>query len=116
MDFDSNDGLLASLGLKFVTVLAGAVTAFVSLRFFEGLSVWEKWTTFLGGWALAAWGAAPLTEYFDFKPKMEVAMALILGLFGMSLTAAIVGVIKETRWGDMLKTIVDFLLRRRNGG
>lgn len=116
MDLDSSNGLLAALGLKAVNVVAGAVTSFVSLRFFDGLTVWEKWTTFLGGWAIAAWGAAPVTEFFELKAKTEIGIALILGLFGMSLTAALVRMIKETNWTGLLKEIVDTILRRKNGG
>lgn len=113
MDLDSSNGLLAALGLKLANVLAGALTSFASLRFFDGLQVWEKWTTFVGGWAIAAWGAAPVTEYFELKPRLEIGMALVLGLFGMSLTAAVVKLIKETDWGGIVRSIID---RRRNGG
>lgn len=112
MNLDNGDGVLAALGLKLINLFAGAITSFVSLRFFDGLSVREKWTTFLGGWAIAAWGASPTTQYFDLKPGVEVGIALVLGLFGMSLSAAVVKLLKETDWGGLIKTIIDVVLRR----
>lgn len=116
MDWDIN-ATLAAIGLKLGTTIVGAVTSFASLRFFDGLHLWEKWTTFMGGWAIAAWGAAPLTDYFELRPRAEVGIALVLGLFGMSLTAAIVKLIRETDWGSILKGVIDMVLRRPpNGG
>lgn len=109
-------GLLAALGLKAANVLAGAITSFAALRFFEGLRFSEKWMTFAGGWALAAWGAAPLTEYLELKPRLEVGVALIAGMFGMSICAAALRVIKETDWLALVRSIADAILRRRTNG
>lgn len=103
------EGLLAAMGLKLVNVLAGAVTSFAALRFFDGLSTLEKWTTFMGGWAISAWGATPATMYFDLNPKVEVGVALLAGLFGMAVTAALMRGIKESN-------LLDLLFRRRDGG
>lgn len=100
---------MALSGLKLVNVLAGAVTSFAALRFFEGLSTLEKWATFFGGWGLAAWGAPPATAYFKLDQAIEVGLALLFGLFGMASAAAFLKMIKEG-------ALVNAILRRLGGG
>lgn len=103
-------GTFAALGLKLQVVVAGAIGAFVSLRFFEGLNTWERWTTFAGGWAMAAYLAALAHEYFELKSGgAEIGVALLIGLFGMSIVAALIKVIRDTDWTGMFK-------RRVGGG
>lgn len=105
------DGALGALGLTLKNVAAGAVASFVALRFFEGLGVWEKWTTFLGGWALAAWGGPPLTAYLELKASIEIGIVLLMGLFGMAIAAEAVRLIRDTDW----RGLVDSILRRKSG-
>jgi hypothetical protein len=107
----TDDSWLGALGLTLKNCAAGAVASFVALRFFEGLGVWEKWTTFLGGWALAAWGGPPLREYLELKPSIEIGVVLIMGLFGMAIAAEAVRLIRDTDWRGLL----DSILRRKSG-
>jgi hypothetical protein len=117
MDWDAINAALAALGLKLVNVVAGAITSFAALRFFDGLKLWEKWLTFLGGWGLAAFGSPPITEFFELKPKVEVGIALLAGLFGMAIAAAVMKLIKETDWVNLVRSLFDAVIRRRpNGG
>ena len=103
------DKLLAAFGLKLVNVIVGAVASFVALNFWRGLeSRRERWSTFLGGWALAAWGAAPLRDGLDLKPALEVGLVLTLGLFGMAAAAEVIKLIRDTDWKG--------LVSRRIGG
>jgi hypothetical protein len=111
MNLDGSDGLLGALGLTLKNMAAGAVASFVALRFFDGLSTWQKWTTFIGGWAIAAWGGPPLNAYLELAPKLEIGIVLLLGLFGMAIAAELIRVIHDTDW----KGIVDGLLRRARG-
>jgi hypothetical protein len=111
MNLDA-DGALGALGLTLKNLAAGAVSSFVALRFFDGLSTLDKWTTFLGGWALAAWGGAPVAAYLELGPKVEIGIVLLLGLFGMSIAGEAMRVIRGTDWKGML----DAILRRRGGG
>lgn len=97
------EAIAAALGLKVKTVVAGAVGSFVSLRFFDGLSTTEKWSTFFGGWALAAYASEPLTAFLELGVKVEVGLALLVGLFGMSIVAAAIKVIRETKWSEIVK-------------
>jgi hypothetical protein len=106
------DKVLLPLGLKLVNAVAAAFAAFAALRFFNGLTVAEKWTTFFGGWGLAAWGAAPLNAYLELKPAVEVGIVLLIGLFGIAVSAELMKVVKTIDWKDLLDTI----LRRKTGG
>lgn len=109
-------GFWAALGLKLVNVAAGAVGAFVSLRFFDNLGTLQKWTTFLGGWGLAAYGGAPLTAYFELKPALETGITLVIGLFGMSLAAAIIKAIQDVAWGTIISDAARAIVKRVIGG
>ena len=97
-------GIVTALGIKLVTALAGAVGAFISLTFFDGLKPLEKWTTFLGGWGMAVFLAGPLTVYFELRPIMEQGLSLAIGLFGMSITAAVIKVVRDTKWSEIIRS------------
>jgi|SRR5688572_15648305 hypothetical protein len=99
------DKVLAALGLKLVNVIAGAAVSFASLRFFDNLSVIDKWTTFVGGWAFAAWGAAPLREYLEVKASLEIGFVILIGFFGMALGSELIKVVKSTDWNAIFKSI-----------
>jgi hypothetical protein len=105
------DSMLAALGLKFVNVVAGAVSSFVTLRFFDGLTTGAKWSTFLGGWAVAAWGAPPIRDYLDAPPKIEILFVLLLGFFGMSIIAEAIRWIRE---GHLI-AFIDRVVGRKGG-
>jgi hypothetical protein len=111
MNLDGSDGLLGALGLTLKNLVAGAVASFVALRFFEGLGTAERWTTFVGGWAIAAYGGPPLNAYLELAPKLEIGIVFLLGLFGMAIAAELIRLIRDTDW----KGIVDGLLRRARG-
>lgn len=113
---ESAAAALAALGLKLVNVVVGAGTSFISLRFFNDMSTTDKWFTFFGGWIIAVWGAEPLREYLQQKPNLEVGFVILLGLFGMAVSAEVIKIVRETDWRGILKGIVDFILRRNQGG
>lgn len=98
-------GILAALGLKLVNLLVACVTSFVSLRFFDGLNTRDRWITFVGGVAIAAWGAAPLREYFELKPGVEVGIVVLLGLFGMSIASEVVKLVRDTDWIALIRNL-----------
>lgn len=109
---ESIQAALAAVGLKLVNVVVGAVGSFVSMRFFDGMSTKDKWLTFLGGWFIAAWGAAPLREWLEAKPGIEIGFVILLSLFGMALTSELIKAIRSIVWKD----VFDFILRRKTGG
>ena len=104
MSLEPTEGVLSALGLKLINVVVGAVSAFVALRFFEGLSVLDRWITFLGGWAIAAWGAGPLAIAID-SPRIETGLVLILGLCGMSLAARLIELLRSVNW-ELVKSLL----------
>ena len=95
---------LAALSLKIQVIVAGAIGAFISLKFFEGLGVLEKWGTVLGGWGLASFGTGYAVEAMELKSvAAETFYALLIGLFGMSIVAAFIKVIRNTDWSEIVK-------------
>lgn len=101
----TDGGIMSMLGLKLVNVVAGACSSFVALRFFDGLTMMDKWITFLGGWLLAAWGASPLSEFLQLNPKVEIGIVLLLGLFGMAVAAELVRLARSFNL-EWVKTLI----------
>jgi len=101
---------LAAFGLTLVNVIVGAAASLAALRFFDNSSTADKWWSFFGGWVIAAWGAPPLRAYLEASEKVEILFVLLLGLFGMSVSAEIIKMIKDRSWRDFLPW------NRRNGG
>lgn len=107
------ESALAAFGLGLKEIVAGAIGSFISLNLFNGLRPWEKWTTFFGGWALAAWGSGPITSAFDLKAGISTGVALLLGLFGMSIAGKLLSTIRDTDWIGFTQTMVKLF---RGGG
>lgn len=114
MTFSDFEAALSAAGLKFANVLAGAASSFAALRFFDGLGRADRWTTFVGGWAAAAWGGPPLSEWLELPQRIEVGMVLLIGFFGMAVAAEAIKVVRTTNWSEVLKSAIDFLLRRKS--
>lgn len=116
MMMDEWDKFLAPLGLKLLNCVVAAFASFTALNFWKGLETRkERWTTFMGGWAIAAWGAAPLREALEAKPSVEVLLVLVMGLFGMALAAEVVKLIRDTDWRGQWQQLVDAVGRRISG-
>jgi len=99
------EGILAALGLKLKVVAAGAVGAFMSLRFFEGLSLWERWFTFISGLALASYIAVPFAALMGVTTDaMEQGVSLLIGVMGMAIVSAILKVARDTDWAGIIKS------------
>ena len=107
------DAVLSAIGVGLKELLSGAAGAFISLRFFDNLRLWEKWTTFFGGWALAAFGAQPISSAFELRPGVSIGISLLLGLFGMSLAAKVISTIRDTDWVGFAKQVIALI---RGGG
>ena len=97
------DSILAGLGLTLKTIIAGAAGSFISLRFFEGLGILEKWSTFFGGALLAGYLTQPVMEFMEIKSQsVGPGVSLMIGLFGMSLAAAVIRTLKSTDWSAFI--------------
>lgn len=108
---DDIDKVLAAFGLKLVNSVVAAVCSFASLRFFDGLNSRDRWMTAIGGWAIAAWGAGPLREYFDLKPGVEVGLVILLAMFGMAAAAELIKLLRDAPW----KEFIPWLRNKKNG-
>lgn len=108
---DATDGLMATLGLKLVNVIVAAVVSFVSLRFFDELKTADKWSTFIGGWAVAVWGADPLADFFGLPEKIAIGLVILLALFGMAFAAEVIKIIRTTEWGLLIKEFFEALMK-----
>lgn len=116
MDIQSADSWLGPFGLTLKGLIVGAAASFISLRFFDGLERRERWMTFLGGWAMAAWGGAPLTAWLDIKPAVETLVVLLLGVFGMAVAAELLKLIRNTDWRAVLGGALERVVGRKPGG
>ena len=106
MNIDPSDSF-AALSVKLSTILGGAIGGFISMRFHDGLTTVQKWITFFGGWGLGAFLGLPLISALEIKPVWEVGISLMIGLFGMSLTAAIINATKVFDWAGTAQNILD---------
>jgi hypothetical protein len=86
---------LSSFGLKVATLVGGFFGALVSLKFIEGLSTRQRGSTVLAGTIVSAYITPIAVEFLEITPKLEGGIAFILGLFGMSLTGAIIKALPE---------------------
>lgn len=110
------DALLTSLGIEKGTLAAAFVGALISMKFLEGLAVWQRWLTALAGWATALFITPGVIRFF----QLEVAgwagsIGFIVGVFGMAIIGAVFKAIQDVYavdWGEMLKS----WFARRGGG
>lgn len=109
---DDANSVLGIFGLKLVNTIVAAIASFISLRFFDGLSTVDRWTTFFGGWALAAWGGEPLTVYMGLAAKVEVGLVILIGLFGIAASAEVMKFLRTADW----VAILDAIRGRKTGG
>ena len=81
------------------SLIAGLAGATISLRFVANLSLWERLTAVAGGATMAQF-LSPLVSYELNIVAFEQAIGFFIGLFGLSLTAAIYETIKKADiWG-----------------
>lgn len=86
---------IETLGLKWITVIAGFLGAVISLKFIEGLSMGQRASTVFAG-AIVAGYCTPLTvEVLSLSTKLEGPVAFLGGLFGMSIAGALIKAIPE---------------------
>lgn len=88
----------------------GAVGSVVALRFAPGTSWQERIFNVASGSACAGYCAPALVEWFHIvSPGLSSAIAFGVGMFGLSVAAAVMQAIRELRLGE----IVTGWLRRR---
>jgi hypothetical protein len=89
------ESILSALGLSKGATVGGFLGAIVSLKLIENLNGWQRASTVFAG-ALAASFVTPLVlEVVSLSAKLESAVAFLIGVFGMSLGAALMKAIPE---------------------
>ncbi len=92
-------------------LLAAVLGALVGLRFAPGISWAERAANVFCGLLLAAFIAPALVEWLRINSAgMQAGLSFVVGLFGLSLAAAILQGIRETRWAEI---ITGWISRRR---
>lgn len=88
------------------TFIAGVLGAMLSLRFATNLNAYERATAVIGG-AFIAQYATPIAAHLLNLDNFQQGLGFFIGLFGLSLTAAVYDTIKKadpwglimSRWG-----------------
>lgn len=100
MNFEEASTIAAA---KIIPSLPGFIGAVVSLRFFKADSWFERITVVMSGWACAFFLTKPVVDKFSLGDSQWAdGTAFFVGLFGMAIVAALMGAIKDTKWGDIL--------------
>jgi hypothetical protein len=94
---------IAGIFLKVTSTIPGFIGGVVSLRFFNEQTIFQRIMTVLGGWVCAAFTTDPVLAYFSLSEKSwNNGVAFFIGLFGMSLIAAVMIAIKGVQWVDII--------------
>ena len=91
---------------------AGVGGALVGLRFAPGLSWFERVANVAAGAACAGWLAPAAAEVFELRSvSAGAALSFAIGMFGMSVAAALIEAVRSTSWAD----IITSWTKRRGG-
>lgn len=83
---------------------AGALGSVVALKFAPGMSWGERAFNVVCGALSAGFVAPPLCEYLHLTSAMaQSGAAFLVGLFGLSLAAALVEAVRVVGWGDVIR-------------
>lgn len=82
---------------------AGVGGALVGLRFAPGMSWGERMLNVAAGAACAGWIAPAAAEVFELTSvSAEAALSFAIGMFGMSIAAALVEAVRTVAWSDII--------------
>lgn len=87
--------------------IPGAVGSLVALGFMKTANVWQGATSFIGGCAAAYWGAPQIVQAMPGANRD--LMALMAGLFAMSVAAKVFETISQVKVNDI---VIKFLRKR----
>lgn len=110
MMFDNMNGFAETIGVKLSTVVAGGFGAAVSMAVIKG-PLWYRFSLFLGGVASAAF-VTPLFVELSGLHKAESAVGFIIGMFGMSITSAIIRTVQDVNFESLSEQLRAWFGRR----
>ena len=97
------DDIAIYIGVKSGAIIGGTAGAVVSLIFIEG-PIWKRVCMFIGGLSASIFMTPWFVHVFNAQ-KSENAMAFVVGLFGMSLTSAIIKTIQGVDFVSLMAEI-----------
>ena len=99
------DQLAAVLGTKKLILIAGLVGSIISLRFISEVTTWWSRTTLvICGTFITSYATPALSEWLTVSERVETGMGFVIGLFGMSMVAAIMAALKEAKLGEAISS------------
>ena len=82
---------------------AGALGSLVGLKFAPGANLLERITNVAAGAACAGYAAPAAAEWFHVtSPHLHSGLAFAVGLFGLSLAAALQQGIRDVKVGELI--------------
>lgn len=125
LTLDAIISALAAIGIKLGVLIAAGIGGFCSLNFFEGtpqpdgtvkpLSCRQKWGIAFTGCALGTYAAGPIIELSQIVTKgdkVEIALGLVLAIFGMSVAAQVIKMIREFPVTDFINYVKSWFPKR----
>jgi len=104
------DEFAQQLGMKAGVIIAGTAGAAVSLMVIKG-PIWYRFCLFGGGLVSAAFVTPLITNVLDLT-NSENAVAFLVGMFGMSLAAAIIRTIQDVNFDSLSEHLRAWLGRK----
>ena len=104
------EGFATYIGVKFSAVVAGTFGAAVSMAVIKG-PLWYRATLFAGGLIAAAFVTPLLVNTFDLG-KSENAVAFLVGMFGMSIAAAVIRTVQDVNFDSLSAQLRAWLGRK----
>jgi hypothetical protein len=84
-------------------IAAGLMGAIVGLRFAPGGAWWERASNVAAGALCAGYVSPAAAEVLGLgSSATQSALAFLLGMFGMSLAAAVLTAVQTVKWADIV--------------
>lgn len=104
------DDITAYIGVKASTFMAGTFGAMVSMAVISG-PVWYRVCLFMGGLVSSAYVTPLVVNSFELA-KSENAVAFLVGMFGMSIAAAIIRTVQDVNFDSLMAQLRAWLGRK----
>lgn len=98
------DWLASTLGVKSSQLLAGFLGALGSLHFLPKASRIFLCSMVINGAICAAYVTPAIAVYLDVGERLENGIAFTVGLFGMTLTGAVITAIRESKLAESISS------------
>lgn len=85
-------------------IVSGAIGSVLSLMFHDDINTWRRKLVVVAGGTVFSLYVAPFTiEFFGIGTTQPTAIGFFCGLFGMSLTAAIMRTLRNADFYEIVK-------------